>query len=507
MQFTPRSLLLGGLGLAGSIWLLDGITDVLGDWLPAIVLGSGATWAYLSFSRPSALLPISKMPLTADRVKVAIADVETIVNQLANEAPQDSQQVAKLRLQIHETLSGLDRKTLAVATMGSKAVGKTTLHRLLETEWQPARTITFRDTPELLSATTPDTEAWKLAKAADLVLFVTDGDLMASQLQALQRLVQGHRRTIVVFNKQDQYLPKEQTEVLQRIQASLTDLIASEDIVAIATAPRPIKVRQHQHDGSVKEWLEEPEPQITALTDRLTAILLQEGDKLVLASSLGDAEALKLETQTKLDQIRRTRATPLIDKAQWLVAGTTCVNPFPALDLLATAAINGQMVIELAAVYQKPMTLDQGKTIAKTIAALMVKQGIVEFSTQAIALLLKTNMVTYVAGGLMQGVSAAYLTRVAGFTLIEYFESGAPQSPDQIAQILGKVFQQNQRGAFLELFVKQVGDRLLTPQIETPAKADEPPQQVITLPSPAALNLPQPLPPLETPERVELLRE
>ncbi|NJM46716.1 MAG: DUF697 domain-containing protein, partial [Alkalinema sp. RU_4_3] len=64
-----------------------------------------------------------------------------------------------------------------------------------------------------------------------------------------------------------------------------------------------------------------------------------------------------------------------------------------------TAAINGQMVVELAAVYQKPMTLDQGKTIAKTIAALMVKQGIVEFSTQAVALLLKTNMVTYVAGG------------------------------------------------------------------------------------------------------------
>ncbi|NJM46715.1 MAG: DUF697 domain-containing protein [Alkalinema sp. RU_4_3] len=59
----------------------------------------------------------------------------------------------------------------------------------------------------------------------------------------------------------------------------------------------------------------------------------------------------------------------------------------------------------------------------------------------------------------MQGISGAYLTRVAGFTLIEYFEAGAPQQSDQIAAILGKVFQQNQRGAFLELFVKQVGDR------------------------------------------------
>ncbi len=511
MQFTPRSLLLGGLGLAGSIWLLDGITDMLGDWLPAIVLGSGVTWAYLAFSRPGPTLPISKTPLSSDRVKAAIADVETMVDQLAMEDPQGSQQVAKLRLQIHETLQGLDRKTLCFVALGSKGVGKTTLNQLLTTEWQPERPITFRDTPELLSATKTDTEAWKLAKAADLVLFVTDGDLMESQLQALQRLVQGHRRTLVVFNKQDQYLPKQQTELLTRIKARLTDLIAAEDVVAIATAPRPIKVRQHQHDGSVKEWLEEPEPQIAALTDRLTAILAQEGNKLILASSLGDAEALKAETQTKLDQIRRTRATPLIDKAQWLVAGTTFVNPFPALDLLAAAAINGQMVVEIAKLYQRPMTLDQGKTIAKTIATLMVKQGIVEFSTQAIALLLKTNMVTYVAGGLMQGVSAAYLTRVAGFTLIEYFESGAPSQPDQIAAILGKVFQQNQRGAFLELFVKQVGDRLLTfapsLQTEAPTSPDELPQQVITLPAPPELNLPQPLPKLETPELVELLRE
>jgi uncharacterized protein len=528
MQLTPRSLLLGAVGLASSIWILDGITDVLGDWIPAIVLGSGATWAYLALSTTSvATVPISKRLLTEARVKGAINEVEGVIERLEQEGGDPARsQSAKLRLQVYETLRSLDRQTLNFTVMGSKGVGKTSLTQLLQTQWLPAQTteVQIQDSPELFSATAQaaEGEAWKLAHSADLVLFVTDGDVTESQRQAIQRLVQGHRRTLVVFNKQDQYLPREQTELLDRLRTSLQSLIPPEDIVAIATQPRPIKVRQHQHDGSVQEWLEEPEPQIASLCHRLTAILAQEGPKLILASALGDAEALKGEAEAKLNHLRRDRATPLIDKAQWLVAGTTFANPFPALDLLATAAINGQMVMELGQMYQRPMTLEQGKAIAKTLAALMVKQGVVEFSTQAIGLLLKHNPVTYVAGGLVQGVSAAYLTRIAGFTLIEYFEAGEPVQPSQLGSLLSRVFSQNQRNAFLELFVKQGFERLsiLTPTFkaltetltetpantpaETPAQTPAQTPTITILPEPSPLQVsPKPMV-LDLPDRPEL---
>jgi len=171
--------------------------------------------------------------------------------------------------------------------------------------------------------------------------------------------------------------------------------------------------------------------------------------------------------------VRRDRALPLIDQAQWIVATTAFANPFPALDLLAAAAINAQMVMDLSKLYQQKFSLNQAKTVATTMASLMVKLGVVEISTQAIATVLKTNVVTYIAGGLLQGVSAAYLTRLAGLTLIEYFEGDIPDGTvkrDLLQQIMEKIFQQNQRIPFLQAFVKQAVDKLksttLTPKIE-----------------------------------------
>jgi uncharacterized protein len=486
LRLTVRSGAIGGLGLAGAIWILDGVTDALGDWIPAIVVGSGLAWGYLKLqAQAGSVAPLSHRPITVDTVKTAVADAAGMVNQLAQEVadqtiagatnPATGQQLAKLRLQIHELLSGLDRQEIRFAVMGGQAVGKTCLKDLLEADWlgvlaAPGQShqLLIEDTPALFRAL-PDgmaaeQQAWQLAKTADVVLFVTDGDLTQTQLQVIQRLTAAHRRTLVVFNKQDQYLPKEQVDVLAKIRDRLTGLIPAVDVIAVSTQPRPLKVRQLQADGSAQEWLEEPTRQITPLLDRLNHILLQEGQKLIWASSLGNAEALKAEAKVKLNSLRRERALPLIDRAQWLVAGTAFANPFPALDMLATAAINAQLVIDLGKLYQQEITIAQAKVIATTLAGLMLKLGVVEVATQAIGGILKTNAITYAAGGLAQGVSGAYLTRLAGFTLAEYFEA-EPQSsrfkPDKLQQILASVFERNQRGQFLTMFVKQMVDRLI----------------------------------------------
>ncbi|MBE9030731.1 DUF697 domain-containing protein [filamentous cyanobacterium LEGE 11480] len=483
MSINFRPWVIGGLGLAGSIWILDGITDFLGDWIPAIVIGSGITWSYLKFKgMPQVVQPISTRPITVETVKDAVAEAEGIVNQLATEVTDlsrdgSAQHLSNLRLQIHSLLSGLDRDEIRLAVMGGKGVGKSSLTELLEQDWiaDISQQLHLADTPALFSAWGDaqklEDHAWQQGKAADLVMFLTDGDLTESQMQVLQQLTAAHRRTLLVFNKQDQYLPREQTEILAKLQDRVSEIIRPEDVVTIATQPRPIKVRQHQADGSVKEWLEEPGKQITSLTDRLTEILLKEGQKLVLASSLGNAEALKSEARVQLNAIRRDRAMPLIERTQWLVAGTAFANPFPALDLLATAAINGQMVMELSQLYQKPLSTEQAQVIAKALASLMLKLGVVEAGTQAIAAVLKTNAITYAAGGLAQGVSGAYFSRLAGLTLIEYFETAHnPQwvKQDKLQSILKSVFQRNQRTTVLQLFVKQAVDRLIA---ETPVIA------------------------------------
>ncbi|MGV0028005.1 slr1306 family protein [Phormidesmis priestleyi] len=488
-----RSLILGGVGLTLLTWLLENLTHSLGDWMPAILLGSGVAWLFLKFQPNSTPVPKAAAPVNLATVKTALSEAEGVVNQLAAEVQDltvdgSAQQLSELRSQIHQIAADLHRDQIRLAVMGGKSVGKTTLTQLLKAHWAANLShLTLEDTPELFAAAGMIAEqaAWKRARSADLILFVTTGDLTATEFQAMQRLTKAHKRIILVFNKQDQYLPEEQQAILHQLKQRSQGMLTDSDVVAIATCPQPVKVRRHESDGTINEWLEQRGFQIVPLVDRLNDILLHEGQQLVLASSLGNAKELRTEAQKALNQTRRDRALPAIEQSQWIVATTTFANPFPALDLLATAAINVQMVMDLGNLYQQKFSLSQAKTVASTMASLMMKLGLVEISTQAIAAILKTNVVTYVAGGLLQGVSAAYLTRLAGLTLIEYFEgeaAGEPVKRDRLQQILETVFQQNQRIPFLQTFVKQAVDRLKpTAPTQNPAPAI---QEFAALPKP-----------------------
>lgn len=479
-----QAIALGALGLSGAIWALDGMTDVLGDWMPAIVLGSGLAWLGLQAANLPTGRIISRKPVTIAGVKSAIIEAETVVNQVARQLQElsvdepdrqhSNYQAEALRSQLHEILAALKRDHLKFAILGSKGVGKTTLHEWLGVHWLQddrlkdlSHKVQITDTRSILT-TADDADTLTIGKSADLVIFVVMGDLLDSEFKILQQLNAAYRRSVIVLNKQDQYLPKEQIELLAKIRDRVSGMIVADDVIAIASQPRPIKVRQYQNDGSTKEWLEEPEPQVDELTRRLQTILLNDAQKLIIASSLGDAEALKVKAKAQLNEKRRTRALPMIERSQWVVAGTAFATPFPAIDLLATAAINGQMVADLSNLYQQKFSLEQAKTIAKTLSELMIKLGIVEVSTQAIGVVLKTNALTYVAGGAVQGVSGAYLTRIAGLALIEYWESDdrlpsniAPDiQRDRLQTILKSVFQQNRRSAFLQGFVTQAFDRM-----------------------------------------------
>ncbi|MGC1395385.1 MAG: YcjF family protein, partial [Coleofasciculaceae cyanobacterium] len=234
----------------------------------------------------------------------------------------------------------------------------------------------------------------------------------------------------------------------------------------------------HQTDDSVQEWIETQKPDVTALSSRLTQILATEAQQLVWATALRATAALQKEVKTRLNNVRRDRALPVIEQYQWIAAAAAFANPVPALDLLATAAISGQLVVELGEIYQQKFSMPQAQTTAKSLGSLMLKLGLVELSTQAIGGILKSNAFTYIAGGAVQGVSAAYLTRLAGLSLIEYLEEQDYHDTatdklfnlERLGQKLQMVFQQNQRTVFLQGFVKATVARILPESsLSTPA--------------------------------------
>ncbi|MBW4421443.1 MAG: DUF697 domain-containing protein [Myxacorys californica WJT36-NPBG1] len=493
-----RPLIYGGVGVTLLALGFDGLNQLLGDWLPAIVLGSGIAWAVMKFQKIEPLQP-KAAPVTLTTVKTALTEAESVINQLAFEVTDlssdgSAQQLSDLRSQINQVTKELQRDDIRLVAIGGKSVGKTTLTGLLERNWasQVSHKLTVNDTPELFAATEggiiAERDAWQLTRSSDLVLFVTNGDLTATEFQAIERITTAQKRLILLFNKQDQYRPEDQQAILTQLRQRVQKLLPPQDVIAIATNPTQVKVRQLLADGMTREWLEKPNPQISPLIERLNQILMQEGQQLILTSSLSNLKEVKSEAKTALNQVWRDRAMPIVEQAQWIVAGTAFANPFPALDLLATAAINAQMVMDLSKLYQRKFSLDQAKTIAATIAGLMLKLGLVEVSTQAIAGILKTNAVTFIAGGLIQGVSGAYLTRLAGLTLIEYFEGEASSEikRDRLQQILQTVFEQNRRLPFMQMFVKQALDKLRPTPLPAKAVIITPPDG---LPAPAEAPL------------------
>jgi uncharacterized protein (DUF697 family)/nucleotide-binding universal stress UspA family protein len=492
--------LVGGAVLAVMIGLMEILSHTLGEWgiYAVFVAISGGAFVWLR-QEPAQKRTAFQLPQTLDTgiIRRALAEAEKVITQLGTEVedPKDpglaavKPQVNVFQSQVNQIATEMNRDDIRLVVMGAKGSGKTTLIQLMQSGWaeHSSKQLSFAEAASLFTAgddgLSVETLAHQQAIAADIVLFLVTGDITQPEYQTLKRLA-AIKRTLLVFNKQDQYLPQQRQIILNQLQRrGQGSLKAEADVVAIAAAPNPIKVRQHQSDSSTQEWLEEQKPNISALTGRLEQILQQESQQLVLASSFTRAMALGVQAKTVLNDVRRTRALPVVEQFQWVAAGTAFASPLPAMDLVATVAINAQMIHDLGAIYRQKVSLQQAQKIAATLGSVMLKLGLVELSTQAIAGLLKSNAITYLAGGCIQGISAAYLTRVAGLSLIEYFHSQEPNltlseaSPlaiERLTQILQRVFQQNQQLAFLQLFVNQALDRVSAafPQPQLAAATD-----------------------------------
>ena len=470
-----RPLLIGGIGLTLGLWGLDSVAhsfSAVGDWLTVgtIAAGGGYWWYNQRGDRPQ--VPLAKLDINQATLDRVLSQVELAIGQLASESPNSGHEL--FRQQLIQAQTNLTRPERHIAITGGQKVGKSSLMKLLTTAPVPSATpLRYIDTPPLFTSGAQSdvatATAQQLALNADLVIFLTNGDLTATEYNYLNTLHQAHQRVLLLFNQVDRYLPEERSLILHKLQSVLTGSIASSDILTTSTAPASIKVRQIQADGTALETLETPPVEIDSLNQQLTNILATEAEKLVWATTYRQVALVQTAAKTALNSARRDRALPLIDQNQWIVAAAAFANPVPALDLLATAAVNAQMVVDLGAIYQQKFSLEQAQAAAGAMGSVMLKLGLVEVCTQTVSGLLKTNAVTYVAGGLVQGLSAAYLTRIAGLTLIEYLEAQDLVAPeparawnlDSLGNTLQKVFQANQRVAYLQTVVKQGIDRLL----------------------------------------------
>ncbi|PZO40494.1 MAG: GTP-binding protein [Pseudanabaena frigida] len=318
-------------------------------------------------------------------------------------------------------------------------------------------------------------EALQLAQNADLMIFVTAGDLTNTEYRELDRLAGLGKRVILAFNKTDLYLPSDRENVLTKLKERTQKFLAAIDIVAIAAQPSSIKVRQYANSedsvnsAAIQEWWEDVPPDVTALKERIETILSNEWEDLLIKNTHLQLENLLQQINGTIHQERRQDAITIIHRYQLVAATTVFANPIPALDLLAGAAINTQMLIDLAKIYERPLNFKQAQQFALTIAQQLLQLGCIEIATSAIASCFKVNALTYAIGGSMQAVTATYLTHIGGMSFVEYLEqqpetqsatSPNPTTIDTLQKICQKTFKALQGDRFFADFVTSISSRI-----------------------------------------------
>ncbi|PSP17472.1 MAG: hypothetical protein BRC58_06160 [Cyanobacteria bacterium QS_8_64_29] len=479
VAIRSKPFLVGGIGLSVVAWLGASWQGLLvpDGWslLAPVALGAGAWWwrRHQAPSQPAAPQPERPGREQAER---AIATAQATLSQL--EAEAEAPQTAAAQQALERLSDELTRTQLRVAVTGGKRAGKTCLvQALADCHFPACPPLQWVETAPLLGDAASEAAAWERAIACDAVVFATDGDLSASAWVQLRQLRAAQLPVLLALTKRDRCAPEARAQLVQHLSQQGRELVAEGSIVTVAAAPEPIQIRRYRADGSLQQDWEQPAAEVVELRDRLAQLLGQQGQQLVWATVARSAQRLQSELKPQLDASRCARALPVVERYQWLAAATAFANPVAALDVMASAAISAQAIADLGAIYRQPFSASQAKVAAAEIGKLLVSLGLVELSTQAVGSLLKGHAATYAAGGLVQGVSAAYLMRLVGLSLIDYFQSQPidcqarnPLDLEALGRQLQRTFRQTQRGSALSAFVRQTATYLLpraiTPQSE-----------------------------------------
>jgi hypothetical protein len=350
------------------------------------------------------------------------------------------------------------------ATMGTTKVGETYRLKLNGV----TREILITDTPGILEAGVAGTEREQLARSlateADLLLFVVDSDLRQSEYEPLFNLAEIGKRSLIVFNKIDLYTETERETILNRLQERVRQLIPNSDVVPVAANPQPVQLE----DGEIVV----PEPEILPLIKRLVAILRAEGDDLLADNILLQSHRLGEEARKLLDRQRRRQADKTLERYQWIGAGVIAITPLPVVDMLATAAVNAQMVVEIGKIYGCELNIERGKELALSLGKTLVSLGVVKGAVELLAKALQLNFATYIVGKIIQGVTAAYLTRIAGKSFIEYFRQNRDWGDGGITEVVQRQFQLNRKDEFIKGFIKEAIAKVVEP-LREPLQIEE----------------------------------
>lgn len=381
----------------------------------------------------------------------------------------------------------LASKTLEIAAFGTISSGKSSLLNALvgqpmfvtdprggttvsrnESDWPGHGSVRLVDTPGLGEMHGADraNAAIEAARSADLILYVSDGVLRDFEFNVLRRLSALEKRIVVCLNKEDTFAQRDRDELLQQMRKQLEGIVPASDFVAVRASPAArVRVRITP-DGQEHEERVESAPDVSALAGRMLDILNGEGERLLLANLLIRARGLVAETKNRVAAQLDKEARELVGRYMWQAGGAAALSPFPLLDLAAGLGISYKMVLDIAAVYRQKLDLDSAREMVAQAGKNLVASAGTAVATPSIAALAASSLKTIpgvgtIAGGLLQGLVQALVTRWIGLVFIDYFrQEMTSQDIPQLAKAKwGEVTRPSELARLVQDGVNRLRDR------------------------------------------------
>lgn len=380
----------------GGVLLVDSLHGPLSSLL-SLSAAAGGLWLLSARLRPSLALPASSEGWL-ERLDAVLEAFDRLDG--TAEAAVLLQQRRRQQLLQLQQLQG--RRHLELALVGSAGWSDALQATLLESCRAPVPLRVHRSHP-----LPPAAGAWEWPEAfqrCDHLIVRLDLPLKAADLRWLEAVPEGQDVWLLVDRAEGGDWEGQWRALQQQL-------------------PEPLRQRvwpwtPQRLDGLAGE--------LSPLLEQLTAGALQQPERTQLRS----LRSLHSRWQVELEVLRRRRWQQLQQQTQWTVAAGVLVAPLPSLDLLVLAAANGLMLREMARLWDCPWSLEQLQAAAGQLARAALSLGVVEWSSQALASLVKLHAATWLVGGALQALSAAYLTRVVGRAMADYLAlaAGVPEA-------------------------------------------------------------------------------
>ncbi len=389
--------------------------------------------------------------------------------------------------QIERMLDKLEHGHLHIAVFGRVSVGKSALLNALlgkthfrtsplhgETRHADMAQVDSYDADALFLIDTPgineiDGEererlARDVAGHADLVLFVCDGDLTRTELDALGDLHRAQRPLLLVLNTADRYAADELQELTEVLAHRTQGLIPAGHLVVAAANPAERIYLDVDAQGNERETRRRPAPDIGALRERIWTIM--EGEGQTLAALNAGIAAGELA-----DQVGRRIVAVKQDVAEKVVRGycvtkglLVAANPVPVADLFAAVAVDVAMIIHLARLYELPMTRAEAGSLLRTIAAQMALLMGTVWGVNLLSSALKTGSLglSTLLTASAQGAVAYYSSYVVGQAANRYLSQGCSWGDEGPKRLVQDILDHLDRDSILAEARDEIAARLRT---------------------------------------------